>query len=78
MSFSLKDVGEFQETLNQCNLTVHQQEDLIHLLSDRNNDIERLIEQRRQKIKDLENEMSQLDGILLTSTMICLDSKSSR
>lgn len=58
---------QYEQDLERCNFTVHQQEDLFYILADRNNDIERLIEQRRNYINQLEHELVQLDDLLLKS-----------
>ena len=42
------------------------------MLNERNDDIERMIEQRRQQITDLENELIHLDDLLISSkSLIC-------
>lgn len=37
------------------------------MLNERNDDIERMIEQRRRQITDLENELIHLDDLLINS-----------
>jgi hypothetical protein len=52
--------------------TFNQQEELAFMLNERNDDIERMIEQRRQQINDLENELIHLDDLLINSeSLIC-------
>ena len=63
----LQDIKQYQHDLDCCNTTFNQQEDLVDILSQRNDDIDRALQQRRQQINELENELIKLDDMLITS-----------
>ncbi len=63
----LQDITKYQHDLECSNATLNQQEDLVRILTQRNDEIERSIEQRRQQITDLENELIKLDELLRNS-----------
>ncbi len=63
----LQDISQYQHDLERSNTTFNQQEDLIHILTQRNEELERNIQQRRQQISELENDLIKLDDLLINS-----------
>jgi hypothetical protein len=63
----LQDVNQYQHDLERSNVTFNQQEDLLHILTQRNDEIDRSIQQRRQQINELENDLIKLDDLLINS-----------
>jgi len=62
-----KDISQYQHDLECSNATLNQQEDLVCILNQRNDEIERSIQQRRQQIAEIENELIKLDELLRSS-----------
>ncbi|CAF1244250.1 unnamed protein product, partial [Adineta ricciae] len=62
-----KDLNQYQHDLERCTTSLTQQEDLVHVLTQHNDEIERIIQERRQQINNLENELIKLDDMLINS-----------
>lgn len=62
-----QDISQYQHDLERLNVTLNQQEDIAHVLTQHNDEIERIIQQRRQQINELENELIKLDDLLMNS-----------
>ncbi|CAF2142584.1 unnamed protein product [Rotaria magnacalcarata] len=62
-----KDISQYQHELERSNVSINQQEGLVRLLTQRNEDIERLIQQRRQQLNDLEAELIKSDESAINS-----------
>jgi hypothetical protein len=65
----LQDINQYQYDLERSNVTLNQQEDITHVLIQHNDEIERIIQQRRQQINELENELIKLDDLLMNSKL---------
>jgi len=65
----LQDINQYQYDLERSNVTLNQQEDVTHVLIQHNDEIERIIQQRRQQINELENELIKLDDLLMNSKL---------
>lgn len=53
--------------MERSNTTINKQEDVVRLLIQRTEDIEQVIQQRRQQINELENELNKLDESVINS-----------
>ncbi len=67
--YILQDINQYQYDLERSNVTLNQQEDITHVLIQHNDEIERIIQQRRQQINELENELIKLDDLLMNSKL---------
>ncbi len=65
----MQDINQYQYDLERSNVTLNQQEDITHVLIQHNDEIERIIQQRRQQINELENELIKLDDLLMNSKL---------
>lgn len=52
-----QDIGQYQHELERSSVAFNQQEDLVRMLTQRNDEIERMIQQRRQHLTELEDEL---------------------
>ncbi|CAF1277177.1 unnamed protein product [Rotaria sp. Silwood1] len=62
-----KEIIQCEYDLERSNSSLKQQEDLLRILTQRTDDTERIIQQRRKRIIELENEVVQLDNLLIYS-----------
>ncbi|CAF0808983.1 unnamed protein product [Adineta ricciae] len=62
-----KDINQYQHDLERSTASLTQQEDLVHVLTQHNDEIERIIQERRQQINNLENELIKLDDMLINT-----------
>lgn len=53
--------------MERSNTTINKQEDVVRLLIQRTEDMEQVIQQRRQQINELENELNKLDESVINS-----------
>jgi len=67
MNNEKKEMTQCQLDFERSNAILNQHEELLQMLTQRNDDIERVIQQRRQHLNDLENELIKLDNILISS-----------
>ena len=65
--FFVKEINQYQQDLQCSNVAFNQQEDLGRVYHQRNEEIERNLEQRRQQILELESELNKLDELLMNS-----------
>ncbi|CAF4612589.1 unnamed protein product [Rotaria sp. Silwood1] len=64
---SSSEIIQCEYDLERSNSSLKQQEDLLRILTQRTDDTERIIQQRRKRIIELENEVVQLDNLLIYS-----------
>ncbi|CAF1291686.1 unnamed protein product [Adineta steineri] len=64
-----KEINQYQHELERSNTTLNQQEDLTRVLTQHNDEISRIIQQRRQQINELENELTKVDDTLMNSLL---------
>ncbi len=65
----MQDINQYQYDLERSNVTLNQHEDITHVLIQHNDEIERIIQQRRQQINELETELIKLDDLLMNSKL---------
>ncbi|CAF0965543.1 unnamed protein product [Rotaria magnacalcarata] len=62
-----KEISQCSYDLDRSNSSLQQQEDLLHMLTQRTDDMERIFQQRRKRIVEVEHEVTQFDDLLLNS-----------